>query len=232
MQNRRATAQVFTYMVYEFNECLTPTSRQKCLKYLLWDSRVQFCWNYLFFWDYCISHSLNATIKSDNVFWDEDDEKNIEKLNKENDKYEEYSFLLDCILSNDKWFLYIFECNWIYKIGITWDIENRYKKYVTENPFTVKILSVIELYWYSEMEKYIHNKYKDKRHRWEWFNITLEEAKEIQEFVEWVCFDIVIMNWIYWWDGKPFNFIWLREEINELIDFSDLFPNEIKDEQN
>ena len=71
-----------------------------------------------------------------------------------------------------KGFIYCIESQWFYKLWRTKNIDNRYSKYITENPNEVILIHSYLVEDTVKEEKIIHNKFKYKRHRWEWFNLT------------------------------------------------------------
>ncbi len=71
---------------------------------------------------------------------------------------------------------YILKSNNLYKIGKTKDIEQRLKSYHIHSP-GFQLIRLIE----SDIEKELHNLYKVKRKKGEWFKLTEEDILEIDD---------------------------------------------------
>lgn len=69
------------------------------------------------------------------------------------------------------WYIYIIKCSWKYKIGKTINIEDRKKKYITENPCEIEVVHFFETKEYSKKEKEIHKMFEHKNIHWEWFEL-------------------------------------------------------------
>jgi|SaaInlLV_10m_DNA_4_1040232.scaffolds.fasta_scaffold22105_3 hypothetical protein len=72
--------------------------------------------------------------------------------------------------------LYVLECNGYYKIGITNNITNRLKSLQTGNAHEINVIHIEERYKPEKAEKYLHQKFSNKRLKGEWFKeVTLHE---------------------------------------------------------
>ena len=80
-------------------------------------------------------------------------------------------------------FIYIVECGKYYKIGITLDIKNRMGSIQTDNPHKLRLIFCQKTIEYQNLEAYCHNRFKDKRIRGEWFELTIEDVKEITAYL-------------------------------------------------
>lgn len=102
-------------------------------------------------------------------FWIRSPEENklyIENLQKEKWNYKR---------KINKWYIYIIKSWEYYKIWKTKNINKRSKKYITENPNEIEIVCIIESDDMDILEKEFHNKFKDKKHNREWFNLCDED---------------------------------------------------------
>lgn len=80
------------------------------------------------------------------------------------------------------WFIYLIKSLDHYKIWKTTNIENRYKKYLTENPNKIELIHYFKCNDYTEMEIFLHDKFKHKNHNREWFNLADEDILFIKSF--------------------------------------------------
>jgi hypothetical protein len=190
-----------------FEETLTDIWKTKVITYL--NECWFFGWEYFIFWNFIIKHWFNYMI------WNKINKDLINNIKREDNinLYKEYSELLDIVLSKNKWYFYIFECNWIYKIWITWDIKTRYKKYTTENPFETKIYKVWELYWNQEIETYLKRKFILKQFKWEWFRFNKDDLLYIEDLLDWISLDIVLCE--YFEDELDMKCSYIKTEKNK-----------------
>lgn len=77
-------------------------------------------------------------------------------------------------------YLYLFECQNKYKIGITDNIERRIKQLDTR-PFKLNLIGqtnklIKDAY---KWEQYLHNEYKDQNIEGEWFSLTENQIQDI-----------------------------------------------------
>jgi len=79
-----------------------------------------------------------------------------------------------------KWYIYIIKQWKYYKIWKTIDIQSRIKKYITENPNEIELIHSYKVKDYTSEEKILHNKYKNKNYRWEWFELSKEDILYIK----------------------------------------------------
>ena len=77
--------------------------------------------------------------------------------------------------------LYLIKCRQYYKIGVANDIESRLAQLSTGNPFPLEV----ELYYVFEnaevVERAVHQKFKAKRERGEWFSLSAEDKNELHK---------------------------------------------------
>ncbi len=78
--------------------------------------------------------------------------------------------------------VYFVKCEDYVKVGYTSNMKNRYKAYVTENPFPTKVLHVIK--GGLLIEKMIHNKLAAWLHRGEWFHYNSVTQRLIKQIVK------------------------------------------------
>jgi len=76
-------------------------------------------------------------------------------------------------------YIYVYRDSDLYKIGKTLNIKDRNKKYTTENPRAIMIHSYM-IKNYDREERRLHEKFKDKRIRWEWFELNEEDILYIK----------------------------------------------------
>lgn len=82
--------------------------------------------------------------------------------------------------------LYILESQWFYKIGYAEKFNSRLSSIKTGNPFDINVVLKFEDNNPIEIERYLHNKFKEKRHKWEWFSLLKNDIDEIiKESIEW-----------------------------------------------
>ena len=94
-----------------------------------------------------------------------------------------------CLFENKKESVYIIKCNNDYKIGYSSNFKKRIKHYKTHTPeMTVVFYSeVINAF---DIESILHNKYRLKNTKGEWFNFTNEEIIDVIGFT-----NILINGW-------------------------------------
>jgi hypothetical protein len=78
------------------------------------------------------------------------------------------------------------------KIGVSKDIDKRYKKYTTENPHNPKIYKLIKAYNYFKLERLLHKEFDQYRIEGsEWFKITTEQVDNICALIDFSTENIV-----------------------------------------
>lgn len=79
-------------------------------------------------------------------------------------------------------FIYLIESGGLIKIGYTTNFDKRIKSYETHTT-NLKILCVSEREDAFEIEKKLHNKYKENRIKGEWFNLAINELYDILNYI-------------------------------------------------
>lgn len=92
-------------------------------------------------------------------------------------------------------FVYFVWCEGFVKIGRTLDIKERLSDLRTGNPFPITVLGVIE--GTKKLESQLHKKYRNQKVHGEWFNLTEDQLRELQD-----SFVIDRGNYLVQ-DGKP-----------------------------
>lgn len=82
----------------------------------------------------------------------------------------------------DSHFIYLIESGGLIKIGYTTNFDKRIKSYETHTT-NLKILCVSEREDAFEIEKKLHNKYKENRIKGEWFNLVINELYDILNYI-------------------------------------------------
>lgn len=80
--------------------------------------------------------------------------------------------------------LYIVESNGYIKVGITHDIQKRLKQLNASSPNEAVLIKEYEIDNARECEAYIHNKYKDLNHKYEWFKLDESQVEELIKIIE------------------------------------------------
>ena len=78
--------------------------------------------------------------------------------------------------------VYLFVCEGRYKIGHTIDTNQRRRSMLTGNPFNVKVVHTIPTNKPKQLERHFHEKFKDKRVRGEWFDLTASDVSAFSDF--------------------------------------------------
>jgi len=91
-----------------------------------------------------------------------------------------HDICFDMISNNNRGFIYIYKTQGLSKIGYSMNVDNRYKKYVTKNPFEVKKVFEIEVNNAYDIGQKLHRLYKPKRVRGEWFDLTWRDLSDIE----------------------------------------------------
>lgn len=65
------------------------------------------------------------------------------------------------------------------KIGVSYNINDRMKSYRTAFSGEIFLIGYIYCENYKELEKEIHNLYKDKRISGEWFNVSVNDVRDV-----------------------------------------------------
>ena len=80
--------------------------------------------------------------------------------------------------------LYIIQGAGLTKIGISSNIESRFKKLTTSSPVPLTLAHECTTDLARSVEKELHTKYKEFNSHGEWFNLTEEQVKEIVEYLD------------------------------------------------
>lgn len=75
---------------------------------------------------------------------------------------------------------YILECDNLYKIGYTVNIQKRLKELTTGNPITINIIYTYHSEFAVKIEGYFHRMFKLKQIKNEWFDLTLSDIELIK----------------------------------------------------
>lgn len=81
-------------------------------------------------------------------------------------------------------YIYILKSQYGYKIGKTISVPNRVYIFTIKLPFEVSVVYTARVYQYNNVEKALHEMYKDKNIRGEWFNLTDGDVDEIKKVCE------------------------------------------------
>lgn len=76
-------------------------------------------------------------------------------------------------------YLYVIKCNEYHKIGIANDIDSRLAQLSTGNPYPLKVVVYYGFDNAEIVERSIHQKYKNKRNRGEWFSLDYDDLNDI-----------------------------------------------------
>ena len=103
------------------------------------------------------------------------------KINKNLNLFDGFKFFTKNTTSptykNTKGFVYIgYDKQKRYKIGSTKDLQQREKTFITGN-LDYKMLMSCYVNDFRKAEQYLHNYFKDKQIKNEWFNLTQEDLK-------------------------------------------------------
>lgn len=79
------------------------------------------------------------------------------------------------ILGNSWLYLYLIKCHKYYKIGITFDIENRLNSLQCGNPYELKVIIAVKNPDAKEIEEILHKKFEHKRVMREWFELSQKD---------------------------------------------------------
>lgn len=76
--------------------------------------------------------------------------------------------------------VYLMECNGLYKIGFSNDVKARLQDVQISNPYTVTLEHVIYANNHAELEYELHQIFKHKNIRGEWFSLTSSDVSSIK----------------------------------------------------
>jgi hypothetical protein len=80
--------------------------------------------------------------------------------------------------------VYIARSGEYHKIGLTSDFERRREELTKNTPLEITWAYLIPTSDMHKLEKTLHEKYKNKRHKGEWFNLSETDLKEIQDTLQ------------------------------------------------
>jgi len=86
-------------------------------------------------------------------------------------------------------YIYLLQGVGVYKIGRTKSPKRRYSTLSVKLPFDVKIVHLIKTNDMASAEKYLHDKYQQKRVRGEWFKLSDSDIKETRQIESMVVSD-------------------------------------------
>ena len=98
----------------------------------------------------------------------------INQLEKKGNEHREWK------ASDKGGYLYVVESQEKHKIGITKNISNRISTLKASMPHPMKLIYGTEIENCREIEKVLHEKFKDKRTHGEWFTLTKEDIEYIK----------------------------------------------------
>ena len=79
----------------------------------------------------------------------------------------------------DVGFIYLIKSKYGYKIGKSKKIQDRLSLFNVKLPFKIDVIGYYKVESMSEMETFLHKKYKNLRLEGEWFNLKEKEKKEV-----------------------------------------------------
>ncbi len=80
--------------------------------------------------------------------------------------------------------IYIFKANKYYKIGKCNNVKRRVKQLQTGCMFDIEILDYFEVTDATKTEKELHEKYKHKQIKGEWFKLTKKDVMDIRKIID------------------------------------------------
>lgn len=87
------------------------------------------------------------------------------------------------ILSRNIGTLYLIHCRELYKIGITTDFSQRYRRYVTECPFAKDVVFQVRVPGFQQIEQMAKSFFAPKQYRGEWFRLTSGDVRLLRGIV-------------------------------------------------
>ncbi len=81
-------------------------------------------------------------------------------------------------------YVYIMKCDEFYKIGTTFDLDNRHNSLQCGNPYLIEIVMAIRVPDAKVAERELQNLFIDKRVVREWFALSNKDVVSIREFLE------------------------------------------------
>lgn len=112
----------------------------------------------------------------------EKQKKLVKKLSAEK-KLKHLHFLSGIILAK-KNSIYLVKCNEFYKIGHAYDVIARFNNIKGANPYFVELIASKEFDDVKKMEEQLHEQYKNKKIKNEWFKLSIEDVIEIIKLLE------------------------------------------------
>lgn len=77
-------------------------------------------------------------------------------------------------------YVYLIKCSEYYKIWMTKNIETRVKAIISQNPHESELVHYYKCDYYSKEERRLHNMFKSKHYKWEWFFLDKEDVDYIK----------------------------------------------------
>jgi predicted GIY-YIG superfamily endonuclease len=81
-------------------------------------------------------------------------------------------------------YVYIIKCHDLYKIGITYNLNSRFNTIQVGNPYPLEIVYSIKHPRAIELEKYLHEYFRQKRELREWFKLDKEDIETIKKITK------------------------------------------------
>jgi len=99
-----------------------------------------------------------------------------------NEKFPKYnqSLKIPSKMKGVNGFVYLLKGDNLYKIGATTNLKQRLKDIKYKNDFDINLVSHIQTKDMFVLEKYLHNKFSEKRKKYEWFELNKEDVDFIK----------------------------------------------------
>lgn len=81
-------------------------------------------------------------------------------------------------------YIYVIKVNEYFKIGKSTDIKTRIKRYITENPYEIKVIIFKKVKDHTKTENYLLKRFKNKKHKNEWFLLDDNDLVSIKNYLE------------------------------------------------
>jgi predicted GIY-YIG superfamily endonuclease len=81
-------------------------------------------------------------------------------------------------------YIYIVECEGLYKIGITKNVKKRISGMTTGNPFEIQVIKARIVQACRENEKMMHNKFRCKNKSGEWFDLSDNDLELASKMID------------------------------------------------
>lgn len=81
-------------------------------------------------------------------------------------------------------FIYLVHCGGFYKIGMTFNLDNRLNSLQCGNPFELDLVFAVRCIDALEVEELLHERFKDKHHFREWYSLSEDDITFIKNLVD------------------------------------------------